>query len=218
MNLEVSIAGRRFCFERPADLESLWSAMDSDDLGRDERIPYWVEIWPAAIMLAGWIFESAAAMRGQTCLDLGCGLGLCSCAAAACSARTLGVDYEPAAVRYAASNAQLNGLESLLFAAMDWRSPGFKRQAFSYILGADIVYEKRFFSPLLELFDCALAPGGRVWLTAPLRDVSKDLWGALQEEGWSPERLRRRQVSYREYRSMDVELWEVRRKADQPWP
>lgn len=214
MHLEVDICGRFFRFERPADLESLWSAMDEADLGRDERIPYWVEIWPAAILLAQWILESAPSLAGQTCLELGCGLGLCACAATACSARTVGVDYEPEAVRYAHANARLNNLPSQLFALMDWRSPGFKKRAFSYILGADIVYEKRFFDPLLSLFDTALAPGGRIWLTAPIRNVSKDFWTLLERRGWRPKRLRRRAVTYREYNNMDVELWEITRQAE----
>jgi len=43
---------------------------------------------------------------------------------------------------------------------MDWRAPSLDRH-YNVILGADIVYERRMFSPLLGLMELALAPEAR---------------------------------------------------------
>ncbi|MDO9081662.1 MAG: methyltransferase, partial [Humidesulfovibrio sp.] len=53
--LEAEVAGRVWRLSRPADLESLWAAMGEGGLDDDERLPYWVELWPAAVLLARWV-------------------------------------------------------------------------------------------------------------------------------------------------------------------
>ena len=47
-HIELSLCGRQWHLERAGDLESLWDAMDSDEFGEDERLPYWTELWPAS--------------------------------------------------------------------------------------------------------------------------------------------------------------------------
>ena len=48
--------GRQFVLEREADLESLWQEMTEKPSSlEDERLPYWTELWPAALVLADWL-------------------------------------------------------------------------------------------------------------------------------------------------------------------
>ncbi len=185
--VEAQAGERLWRLSRPADLESLWAAMGEGDLGLDERLPYWVELWPASVLLARFIAANAAVFSGRFCLDAGCGLGLSSLAAAAAGARVLGFDYEPEALAYARRNAAENlrpGEGKPLFAVMDWRRPAVPRGRADLVLGADILYERRFFEPVADFLDFALAPGGRALIADPERGVSAPAAGRLRERGW----------------------------------
>ncbi len=183
----AEVAGRVWRLSRPADLESLWEAMGEDQFGADERLPYWVELWPAAVLLARFLAANPHTVAGRACLDVGCGLGLSALVAASVGARVLAFDYEPEALVYARANAALNlGPDEAapLFAVMDWRAPAVPKGGAQVILGADILYERRFFEPLAAFLDYALAPGGRVFIADPERGVSAGACERLEAKGW----------------------------------
>lgn len=217
-DVSVTVRDRTFLLRRPADLETLWERMGEEDLDGDERIPYWVEVWPASLLLSRWIADNAGRIRGEPCLDLGCGLGLTACMAALCSARVVGMDYEWPALRYAQRNARENGAGKIPLVQMDWRAPGLKAGAFTWIWGADVVYESRFFRPLAELLGHALAPGGRVLFAVPERKASKPFWGHLRERGWRVRFLAEEAVGGGSCHHMQVCLWEVDRGSDRSVP
>ncbi len=199
--IEAQVEGRRWILERPADLESLWEAMCEASEGQpglgavpgfdggDERLPYWVELWPAAVLLARWLDGQGDALKGRVCLDAGCGLGLSALVAASRGARVLAFDYEPEALVYARRNARVNrellgGNPAPLFTLMDWRRPAIARGGAEVVMGADILYERRFFEPVAALLDHALAPGGEAWIADPERSVSSGVWERLSGLGW----------------------------------
>ncbi|MDZ7758865.1 MAG: class I SAM-dependent methyltransferase [Desulfovermiculus sp.] len=203
--LQIDLHGRTFYLHRPADLESMWEKMAEEGLDPDERIPYWVELWPASIVLAKWLLQQEQQIVGARCLDLGCGLGLCTQAAASCRARVVGMDYVPEALGFAQQSAP-----SLDWVGMDWRKPCFQAASFSYIFGADILYESRFFPPLLNLWAEMLAPGGRIWIATPERQVSRPFWERiLPQSGWQAHCLRQEDVSFQSYQNMSIFLWEI---------
>jgi len=188
--LEAEVSGRIWRLTRPADLESLWQGLGEGALGEDERLPYWVELWPAAVLLARFVALNAGRVRGRTCLDAGCGLGLSALVAASVGGRVLGFDYEPEALVFARRNAALNrellgSAEPPLFAVMDWRAPAVARGGADLLLGADILYERRFFEPVAAFLDFALAPDGVAWIADPERSVSAPAWARLEALGWS---------------------------------
>ncbi len=193
--LAAEVNGVCWRLSRPADLETLWNGMGEGALGEDERLPYWVELWPAAVLLARWLGQNAPRLAGRTCLDVGCGLGLSALVAAAAGARVLAFDYEVEALAYARRNIALNQaslagpsyLAPPLFTLMDWRKPALAAGSAEVIVGADILYERRFFEPVAALLDHALAPGGVVWLADPERAVSSGVWERLEGLGWRVE-------------------------------
>ncbi|MBU1229392.1 MAG: methyltransferase domain-containing protein [Proteobacteria bacterium] len=192
--LEAVVQDRLWRLSRPADLESLWQNLGQGGPGaagwdEDERLPYWVELWPAAVLLARWVARNRDLVRGRLCLDAGCGLGLSALVAASAGGRVLAFDYEPEALAYAKRNVALNrellgGNAPPLFAVMDWRRPALARGAADLLLGADILYERRFFEPVAALLDHALAPDGVAWIADPERSVSAPVWERLAALGW----------------------------------
>ena len=136
--VDVDVEGRVWLIDRAADMEALWDQMGEGDLGDDERLPYWAEVWPASVLLGRHILRNRDILSGKPCLDLGCGLGLTGMIASSIGARVVAFDYEWPAVRFARHNAELNGVAQPLWMLMDWRQPAMKEGAFDFIWGGDV--------------------------------------------------------------------------------
>jgi len=206
--LRLELAGKTFVLTRDEDMESLWAGIGEDEFGADERMPYWAEIWPASLLLAAWLGANRTAIAGRRCLELGCGMGLAAMAGAAAGARVTAVDYAWGAVSHAAANAAANATP-LSLAVMDWRRPCLRPHSFDSIWGSDILYETRFYEPLCGLFRSLLAPGGRIWLSEPWREISRPVWDRLAADGFQVTRLHEESVPFATYRST-VGLFEIR--------
>ena len=152
--------------------------IDENAFARDEFLPYWAELWPAARALAAALPADLTDVR---VVELGCGLGVPSLVAAARGAVVTATDWAAAAVELLAENATANGLE-LRAEARDWRDPWPDR--FDLALAADVLYEERNVQPLSErlreLAPTALvALAGRPYeaeflrLAAPVTEVAK---------------------------------------------
>ena len=83
-------------------------------------------------------------MRGLRVLELGCGLGLPSLAAARGGADVLATDWAEAAVELLRANAERNGI-ALRAERVRWDEPErlLARAPWDLVLGADLLYESR---------------------------------------------------------------------------
>lgn len=208
--IHCTVLGREWRLARVADLESLWDQIGQDDLDQDERLPYWVELWPASLALAGWLGERPGRVAGRRVLDLGCGLGLTAMVVASLGGRVLGLDYELEALRYAAANARDNGEAGAAFACMDWRAPALRPGAADLVVAGDVMYEKRFAQPVADFLDHALAPQGLAWVAEPNRSVYVHFAEVLAGRGWRMDRVRTVGVPHGE-RTVTVNIWEIAR-------
>lgn len=210
-SIRLEAAGREWTLLRPADLETLWDSITDEEFTADERLPYWVELWPASIALADWLVLRQDELRGKSCLDMGCGLGLTALVAQSLGAKVVGMDYEKAALHYALLNAVENAIPSPLWTVVDWRYPAFKRNSFDFIWGGDIMYERRFVMPVLDCLEYALAPGGKVWLAEPNRNVYDDFRAALLKRGWRSTKVHTALVDplHVQKHKVSVSLWEL---------
>jgi predicted nicotinamide N-methyase len=130
--------------------------IDEAAFARDEFLPYWAELWPAATALA----EALPDLAGLRVVELGCGLGVTSLVAAARGAEVTATDWAADAIELLQTNAQRNGIV-LRAEVRDWREPWDER--FDLALAADVLYERRNVEPLVERLR-TLAPSALVGL------------------------------------------------------
>lgn len=129
--------------------------------------PVWMITWPAALALAEHLVLHEA-LAGASVLELGCGTAAPGIAAERAGARVLCTDYDPITLEMARYNAGLNGCTSLETRLLDWYRPRLSGR-FEWIIGSEIVYFEKSFSPLLQVLKRYTAPGGRITLSDPDR-------------------------------------------------
>lgn len=163
----VEIGGLRLSVERPRRPEDL---IDEEAFDEDEFLPYWAELWPSAVALAD--VAARAPLAGLRVLELGCGLGLPSLAAAARGADVLATDWSADAVRGAAANAQRNGL-AVRTAVWRWSDDaGGLGDPFDLVLASDVLYERRNGAWVLDALGRVLARDGEAWIADPGRGTA----------------------------------------------
>ena len=110
------------------------------------------------------------ALHGARTLELGCGVGLPSLAAALAGGRVLATDWAPDAVAMTARNAARNGLavETL---CVSWTEPQplLERAPWDLVLASDVLYEARNGEALLPLLARLIDGRGEIWLADPGR-------------------------------------------------
>lgn len=206
----IAIAGREWLIHEPFNLDELWNSISNEDINEDERLPYWVEVWPASVALVEWLWTVRSEIRGRLCMDLGCGLGLSAIAGQYFGARMIGSDYEVEALAAAGLNAGLNYVDSPCWLAMDWRKPAIARYSMDRIWASDIIYEKRFVIPLVNFFVWALKPNGKIWLSDPGRNIFPIFCERLQAEGLLVELMNTYDVRQDNGGCVKAHIWEVR--------
>jgi predicted nicotinamide N-methyase len=162
--------GREVQLLRPRDSDEL---LAEEAFEREELLPYWAEMWPSSVALARTV--GVRALRGARTLELGCGLGLASVAAALAGGRVLATDWSPEAVRFAAGNAKRNGvnIDTML---VDWSAPEaiVSRGPWQLVIGSDVLYERRNVDQMLDLLPRLVDRSGEVWIADPGRLTSMD--------------------------------------------
>jgi predicted nicotinamide N-methyase len=155
---------------RPRDADSLLS---EEAFEHEEFLPYWAELWSSAVALAHDV--AGRSLRAERVLELGCGLGLPSIAAALAGGRVLATDWAPQAIRATRENAERNGVE-IETAVVAWDAPDaiVERGPWRYVLASDVLYEPRNVDQLLELLPRLVDRTGRVLIADPGRRPAQD--------------------------------------------
>jgi predicted nicotinamide N-methyase len=150
---------------------------------QDERIPYWADLWPAALGLASYLVRTSAVSQGMRVCETGCGMALPGIVCGALGAEVVLSDYLPEALRWAAHNWALNLKQPLQTALMDWRNPDPALRA-DLLLGADIAYEERAQAWLPDVFRTLIGPGGRALISEQGRPVALSFFERLPTLGF----------------------------------
>jgi predicted nicotinamide N-methyase len=166
----IAVGGEPISLLRPRDSDEL---LAEEAFDHEELLPYWAEMWPSSVALAKAI--GSRALRGARTLELGCGLGLASIAAARAGGRVLATDWSAEAIRFTEENAIRNGVE-LETMVVDWSAPGaiVARAPWQLVIGSDVLYEQRNVDQMLDLLPRLVDQTGEVWIADPGRLTSMD--------------------------------------------
>jgi predicted nicotinamide N-methyase len=168
--LEVTAFGRELELVAPRSAEDLLS---EEDFERDERLPYWADLWPSSYALADRV-ASEDGRRGGTqlrLLELGCGLGLVTIAALTAGFDVLATDYYSDALLFTRVNAWRVLGEDPRVRLVDWRDLPGDLGTFDRVVAADVLYEKRYTTIVADTLARTLARTGTAFIADPGRSA-----------------------------------------------
>lgn len=146
-------------------------------------MPYWAVLWRSGVALAHEV--AGAELSGSSVVELGCGLGVPSLAAARAGAAVLATDASPEALELVELSARTNGL-LVRTALADWSDAAalVERAPFDLVLAADVLYERAAAAQLLGLLPRL---GCEAWLADPGRPAADAFLEEAARRGWRVE-------------------------------
>jgi ETFB lysine methyltransferase len=161
----------------PANADDLIS---EEDFIRDERMPYWADLWPSSLMLARAMANEVG--RGARLIELGCGSGLVTVASAIAGYDVLATDYYDDALLFTQANVERNlPGQSVRTREVDWRQMPDDLGTFPRVIAADVLYEPTYGDLVANAIATTLTPDGRATVADPGR-LSRDNFIAAAKE------------------------------------
>ena len=175
---EAVVGDQVFSILKPANADDL---IREDDFVKDERLPYWADVWPSSIILAGKLLELDGG--GLTALELGCGVGLSTLAATTAGFDVLSTDYYQDAIDVTRANVFRNLGRTARTRMVDWRHVPRDLGTFDLVLASDVLYETEY-ALLLPIILCrVLAPTGTALIADPGRVAAPMFVEACEAHG-----------------------------------
>jgi predicted nicotinamide N-methyase len=161
---DITVGAHTWHLDLPHSAEDL---INEVDFARDERLPYWADLWPSAIVLA----DEVAALdgAGRRAIEFGAGLGLPSLAAAKAGFDVTLTDYYDDALLFARRNAARNLGHDVPAVMIDWRALPSSLGHFDLVLAADVLYERPYAPLVARAVVGALQPTGIALIADPGR-------------------------------------------------
>lgn len=175
------VCGQTFQLAKPRDPDAFLD--DTDVLAahrRDDYMPYWSYLWPAAELMSPLILTAADWSANSTVLEIGSGIGLVGIVAASRGWKVTLSDYDETSLKLARHNAELNGY-TLDAIKLDWRAA--RPEQFDNIIACDVLYEVQAHQPILDLLQVMLGQG-EVWIGDPGRTHLPKFYHAAVDRGW----------------------------------
>ncbi len=202
--VEASVGDRTYSILKPANPDDL---IREEDFVKDERLPYWADIWPSSLILAAKLLESDG--RGHTALELGCGAGLCTIAATVAGFDVLSTDYYEDALDFTRANTFTNlGKEgrAMLF---DWRHPPADLGRYNLVFASDVLYELEYAKLLPQILRRTLTPGGYGLIGDPGRVAAPVFVESCTDNGLVAEKIETRPFAAGEIRQQ-IDIYSIR--------
>lgn len=162
--VDVRVADESLSILKPRNSDDLISEAD---YVRDERLPYWADVWPSSLILASRLANAPGSSR--TLLELGCGLGIVSITAMRSGFKVLASDYYEDALRFTRANAWRNLRREPAVRMIDWRALPGDLGTYDIIVAADVLYEMTYAELVADVLATALAPRGMAIIADPGR-------------------------------------------------
>ena len=190
-----TIGGRELVIVRPRNADDL---ITEADYVKDERLPYWADIWPSSMMLAERLLEEKG--EGRSLVELGCGSGLCACAAAISGFDVLATDYYEDALLFTELNTRANAGRAAKTRHVDWSAIPADLGTFDVVLAADVMYEPRYPAMVAGAMDRLMAVAGHALIADPGRLAFPDFLTEIATRG-----LQVADRDAREFRSGEIQ-------------
>jgi predicted nicotinamide N-methyase len=181
---EVAIGPHVFRLFSPTDPDRLLDHLEAPEATTQPHLadPYWAKLWPAAPLLAEAVVRNPPPPGTKT-LELGCGSGLVGIAALTCGLDVTFSDYVPFTVELALENAARNGFPRAKGMVLDWRRP--LEERYSFVVAADVTYDRENLDPLLDVTERMLAMDGQGWFGDAGRNPAADFCERGRRRGWT---------------------------------
>lgn len=160
----VSAGALHFALLKPANSDTLIS---EEDFARDDRLPYWADLWPSARSLAEWVVHEPGTRR--TALELGCGLGLVTTSAMHAGFDVTATDYYEDALRFTRANAWRAMGREPRTRLVDWRALPADLGTYDLVLASDVLYEPTYAHLMASALARSLASSGVAVIADPGR-------------------------------------------------
>lgn len=173
----LALHGSRIEFVHPRGAMELLYEQNFD--ANEAYPPYWAELWPSGVELAYAISERD--LGGLRVLELGCGLGLPSIAAALAGGTVLATDRAPDSIAFTGSNAARSA--AVLDAAVcSWTDADLivDRAPWDLVLASDVLYGHRNITELLDLLPLLVDASGEVLIADPGRPLAAEFLEAAR--------------------------------------
>jgi predicted nicotinamide N-methyase len=160
---DVRVGKKKFKMIRPRNSDDL---IREEDFVKDERLPYWADIWPSSLILAEQIMKRSG--RGKL-LELGCGVGLVTTAAMTTGYDVLSSDYYTDALAFTRANSFINLGRSCRAEMINWREFPTDVGDFDVVIASDVLYESEYARLLPGILKQALTLHGAALIADPGR-------------------------------------------------
>jgi predicted nicotinamide N-methyase len=196
---DATLDTHTFSILKPANSDDL---IREEDFVKDERLPYWADVWPSSIILATKLLELDG--QGKNALELGCGVGLSTLAATSAGFDVLSTDYYEDALDVTRANVFRNLGTIARTRLVDWRHLPVDLGTFDLVFASDVLYEKEYAELLPVLLRGLLTPGGIALIADPGRVAAPVFVDACAEHG----------LAIRQKETRPFEAGEIKQKID----
>ena len=203
---DFPVAGRTVTIYHPRNADDLIS---EEDYVQDERLPYWADIWPSSRVLAAHV--AALPPEGRRLLELGCGAGLVSVAAAMAGFEVTASDYYEEALRFTALNVLVNTGKLIETREADWRRFPHDMGRFDLVVASDVLYEREYATLIASVIDRTLTGRGTARIADPGRVAAPEFVEQCKERGMPAAIFDRIPFEDGDVRQT-IDLYEVRRR------
>jgi predicted nicotinamide N-methyase len=203
---DATIGERTFSILKPANSDDL---IREEDFVRDERLPYWADVWPSSIVLAEKLLGLNGA--GGTALELGCGVGLSTLAATSAGFDVLSTDYYEDALDVTRANVFRNLGSIARTRLVDWRHLPEDLGTFDLVFASDVLYENEYAALLPTILDRLLAGGGMALIADPGRVAAPVFVEACETQGLAIRMKETRPFEAGEIRQ-SIDIYEIGRR------
>lgn len=155
----------------PVQMYRQWQQHNTD-------VPYWSQVWPAAMALAQHIDAYPVLVQDRSVLELGAGIGLPSLAAAAYARHICCSDLVAEALPFMELNAVHQNCTAFRSRCIDWTNTAQLPNA-EVLLLSDVAYDPRQFLWLERLLRKYLLQKTTILLSIPQRRVSAGFLDSL---------------------------------------